>query len=112
MLICPFCTQESPADSRFCIHCGKPVREASASPTGQMNLRVLYGMVTILIVALVVPPWETPPGQPPAFLGFHFVLDPPDAGGETGVISRMLLTIELFTIAVGGIYFSWLLREK
>ena len=69
-------------------------------------------MAGILILALIVPPWETPPGQPPVFLGFHFVLSPPPAGTEPGVISRLLLTIELVTIAVAGLYFSWLFRKR
>ena len=81
-----------------------------------MNLPILYGMVAGLIAAVLFPPWETPPGQPPAFLGFHFILTPPASGGmaqgDAGVISRLLLTIELVTIAVAGLYFAWLFRKK
>ncbi|WP_447987644.1 hypothetical protein [Nitrospira sp. Nam74] len=81
-----------------------------------MNLPILYGMVAGLIAAILFPPWETAPGQPPAFLGFHFILAP--SGGEgvvqedAGVISRLLLTIELVTIAVAGLYFAWLFRKR
>jgi len=77
-----------------------------------MNVATLYAMVVALIVALLLPPWETPPGQPPAFLGFHFFLHPPEAGRDSGIISRLLLTIELVTIAVAGFYFSWLFRKR
>lgn len=79
-----------------------------------MNLPILYGMVASLILALLFPPWETPPGLPPAFLGFHFFWDPPASseGGATAVVSRLLLTIELVTIAVAGLYFSWLFRDR
>lgn len=79
-----------------------------------MNLPVLYAMVALLILAGLFPPWETPPGQAPEFLGFHFILHQPGSGtggGADGVVSRLLLTIELVTIAVGGLYFSWLLRK-
>ena len=81
-----------------------------------MNMTALYVMVAALILAVLFPPWETPPGRTPEFLGFHFILNPPAfaAGGRDGpgVISRLLLTIELVTIAVAGFYFSWLLRKK
>jgi hypothetical protein len=78
-----------------------------------MSLPALYFMVTGLVLALLFPPWETPPGQPPEFLGFHFILSPPDSGtAGSGVVSHLLLTIELVTIAVAGLYFSWLLRKK
>lgn len=76
----------------------------------------LYAMVAGLILALLVPPWETPPGQPPEFLGFHFILNPPedDTGiaAQGGVVSRFLLTIELVTIATAGIFTSWLFRAR
>ena len=81
-----------------------------------MNLPLLYTMVAGLLIALLFPPWETAPGQPPEFLGFHFILNPPANDGGTqqdaGVISRLLLTIELVTIAVAGMYFAWLFRRK
>ena len=118
---CPSCGHTEPDLSRFCIRCGTPLRAeaAGAHPTGtdqrareELNLSILYVMVVGLILALLVPPWETPPRQPPAFLGFHFFLSPPAAGADSGIISRLLLTIELVTIAVAGLYFSWLFRKK
>jgi hypothetical protein len=118
---CPSCGHAEPEISRFCTRCGTALREGAASsrPTDEgdhakeeLNLPILYLMIGGLILALIVPPWETPPTQPPAFLGFHFVLDPPSAGTETGVISRLLLTIEVVTIAVAGLYFSWLFRRR
>jgi len=84
---------------------GKPTRE-------ELNLPILYVMIGFLILAVIVPPWETPPGQPPAFLGFHLLVSPPAVGAEVGVISRLLMTIELTTIAVAGLYFSWLFRKR
>lgn len=119
-MICPACAKPLPDHSRFCIQCGKPVtplHKATWQPkTDDMNLPILYGMVAGLIAAVLFPPWETPPGQPPAFLGFHFILTPPASGGmaqgDAGVISRLLLTIELVTIAVAGLYFAWLFRKK
>lgn len=77
-------------------------------------MTILYVMVGFLLLATVFPPWETPPGHPPEFLGFHFVLSPPpfDSGETTGIISRFLWTIELVTIAIAGFYFSWLFRKQ
>jgi hypothetical protein len=66
-------------------------------------------MVVLLILALVFPPWETSPSQEPEFLGMHFVLAPP---APEAVISRMLLTIELVTIAIAGMYGAFLFRKK
>jgi len=84
--------------------------ELRASET--MNLPILYAMVAALILAALIPPWETPPTQTPVFLGFHWLWQPPDAGaGEPAIVSRLLLTIELVTIAVAGLYFSWLFRR-
>jgi hypothetical protein len=77
-----------------------------------MNMPALYTMVVLILLALLFPPWETPAGQSPEFLGVHFVLTPPETpSGGQGVVSRLLLTIELVTIVVGGIYFSWLFRK-
>ena len=76
----------------------------------------LYWMVALLILAVLFPPWETPPERPPEFLGFHFILSPPNTdvnGGEQhGIISRLLLTVELTTITIGGLYLSWILRKN
>ena len=80
-----------------------------------MNLPVLYAMALLLVLAVLFPPWETPPGTPPEFLGFHFVLNAPalpSGGSGTAVISRILLTVEVVTLAVGGLYFAWLFRKK
>jgi hypothetical protein len=78
----------------------------------EMNVSILYGMVAVLVLVLILPPWETPAGRTPEFLGFHFFLSPPDSGSGTGVVSRMLLTVEVVTVAVAGLYFSWLFRRK
>jgi hypothetical protein len=74
-----------------------------------MNLPALYVTVVVLVVALLFPPWETPPGEPPEFLGFHLYWSPPR---PDAVVSRLVLTIELTTIAMAGLYASWLLRNK
>jgi hypothetical protein len=115
---CADCDQELPPDSRFCIGCGRPLF-ASAGPSPderqpeEMNMTALYVMVACLGLAGLVPPWETPPGASPEFLGFHFFLSPPEVpGAGTGIISRGLLTIELMTIATAGFYISWLLRSR
>lgn len=71
-------------------------------------MTVLYVMVGVIILAVLFPPWEAPPSDPPAFLGFHPFWMPPTA---TAVISRMLLTIETMTTAIGGLYASWLFRR-
>jgi hypothetical protein len=72
-----------------------------------LNLQVLYGMVAILALALLFPPWETPPTQSPEFLGLHFILAPPT---PDAVVSRLLMTIELVTIAIAGLYGAFLFR--
>ena len=66
-------------------------------------------MVAALILALLFPPWEMTVEQTPEFLGMHFILSPPlpDA-----VVSRMLLTIELVTITIAGLYAAFLFRKK
>jgi len=116
MKICSQCQQAQPEINRFCTQCGhsfdmgrseKPVSEADEP--AQLNIHILYGMVVMLIVALVVPPWETPPEQAPEFLGMHFILSPPV---PEAVVSRMLLTIELVTIAIAGMYGAFLFRKK
>ena len=117
MMRCQSCGHELVEGTRFCTHCGTPVgRSAPADrETEEMNLPVLYGMAVLLILAVLFPPWENPPGTPPRFLGFHFVLDAPasESGGPAaGVISRLLVTVEVVTVAVAGLYFSWLFRKK
>ena len=66
-------------------------------------------MVGMLLVAVLFPPWETPPSQMPEFLGLHFILSPPTSDA---VVSRMLLTIEVVTITIAGLYLSFLLRTR
>jgi hypothetical protein len=39
----------------------------------------------------------------------HFILSPPT---PEAVVSRMLLTIELVTIAIAGMYGAFLFRQK
>ncbi|MGH7254275.1 MAG: zinc-ribbon domain-containing protein [Nitrospirales bacterium] len=119
MKICPACKHQLPEISRFCTQCGtaldalsphRPARHEADEPTRpqeEMNVRVLYLMVALLVLALLVPPWETPPEEPPAFLGFSFILSPPAPEAR---VSRILLTIEVFTITVAGLYFAWLWR--
>jgi len=116
MQTCSSCRQAQPEINRFCTYCGRNLEsgqsEAPASGTNapaQLNIHVLYGMVALLILALLVPPWETPPEQPPEFLGMHGILSPPV---PEAVVSRMLLTIELVTIAIAGMYGAFLFRKK
>lgn len=116
MQICAGCRQPQPEINRFCSHCGRHLDvgrgERPASEPGapaQLNIHVLYGMVGMLILALLIPPWETPPEQQPEFLGMHFFLSPPV---PDAVVSRMLLTIELVTIAIAGMYGAFLFRKK
>ena len=106
---CPSCSYRLPTNSRFCPKCGTRVdAQVKESPGAEsLNLRILYIMVGLLILGVLFPPWETPPGDPPAFLGFHFILSPPISGA---IVSRMLQTIQLVTIAVAGLYLSWLFR--
>ena len=83
--------------------------EALGLKSEDLNINVLYAMVGVLILALVFPPWETPPSHAPEFLGLHFIHQPPQ---PDAMISRLLLTIELTTIAIAGLYLSFLLRSK
>jgi predicted nucleic acid-binding Zn ribbon protein len=108
---CLSCSSPIPAHGRFCPQCGKSVDSPNqeSRPSESLNIRILYMMVALLILALLFPPWETPPGDPPEFLGFHFILSPPS---QVAVVSRILQTIQLVTIAVGGMYFSWLFRSR
>ncbi len=118
MQTCPLCDRSQAEINRFCIHCGRRLdgnaeRTASfgpgATPPDQLNLSILYGMVVVLVLALLFPPWETPPSQTPEFLGLHFILSPPT---PEAVVSRMLVTIELVTIAIAGMYGAFLFRKK
>ena len=120
MQICPTCRQSLPEINRFCTQCGQRLAGAAphASPQPppalpatqeQLNLNVLYGMVGTLILAVLFPPWETPPTQPPEFLGLHFMMSPP---APDAIVSRMLLTIELTTITIGGLYGAFFFRKR
>jgi hypothetical protein len=118
MQTCLSCQRSQPKINRFCTQCGRQLYgsggDASASRRDaeapeQMNITVLYGMVAALILAVLFPPWETPPDQQPEFLGLSFILSPPTA---EAVVSRMLLTIELVTIAIAGFYGAFLFRRK
>lgn len=108
MKSCPACKRQLPEVSRYCIQCGQRLNGPSDA-RGDLNVRVLYGMAAILVLALLFPPWETPPTQQPEFLGMHFILDPP---APDAVVSRLLLTIELVTIAIAGLYGSFLFRKR
>lgn len=119
MQVCPACSRSQPEINRFCIQCGRRLDgrtdnpSKSSSPNGsapeQLNISVLYGMVGVLTLAVLFPPWETPPTQTPEFLGMYFILSPP---APEAVVSRMLLTIELVTIAIAGMYGAFLFRKK
>ncbi len=119
MQVCPACSRSQPEINRFCTQCGRRLdgrsdsspdsRHPTTSAPDQLNLTVLYGMVVLLILAVLFPPWETPPTQTPEFLGMYFILSPPT---PDAVVSRMLLTIELVTIAIAGMYGAFLLRKK
>lgn len=113
---CPNCRRELPEIYRFCTQCGTPldgsVLPSSAKPalsSEVLNLHVLYGMVAVIVLALLFPPWETPPTQAPEFLGLHFILTPPT---PDAVVSRLLMTIELVTIAIAGLYGAFLFRQR
>ncbi len=118
MQTCPACRRSLPEINRFCTYCGQRLgdrpavgdRPPSRSPAPeQLNLNVLYGMVAVLVLAIVFPPWETPPNQTPEFLGMHFILSPPT---PDAIVSRMLLTIELVTLTIAGLYGAFLFRKK
>ena len=116
MKTCPSCQRQQADLNRYCIGCGRQFEgRPQTSPTQAettpeaLNLQVLYGMVAVLILAVLFPPWETPPSQPPDFLGMHFILSPPT---PDAVVSRLLLTIELVTVAIAGLYASFLFRKR
>ncbi len=115
---CPSCGRALPEINRYCTNCGAalgfhvtpaPAPKKDQPAPEQLNLYILYGMVTVLVVSILIPPWESPPSQPAAFLGFHFILSPPQ---PDAIVSRMLLTIELTTTAIAGLYLSFLFRTR
>jgi len=113
---CPNCRRELPEIYRYCTQCGTPL-DGSAPPSNAkprltretLNLQVLYGMVAVLALALLFPPWETPPTQTPEFLGLHFILAPPT---PDAIVSRLLMTVELVTIAIAGLYGAFLFKNR
>jgi predicted nucleic acid-binding Zn ribbon protein len=108
MNVCQLCGRAISSDAQFCSNCGsESLNEKSDGES--LNLHILYGMVGLLILALLCPPWESAPGQSPEYLGMHFILSPPE---PDAVVSRILQTIELVTIAVGGMYGAWFFRGK
>jgi hypothetical protein len=122
MKTCPSCHRELPELYRYCTQCGQrldayqvpeppdpPSPDPPVDQAGALNLNVLYGMVAALVLALLFPPWEASPSQSPEFLGLHFILTPP---GPEAVVSRLLLTIELVTISIAGLYGSFLFRNR
>jgi hypothetical protein len=122
MRTCPSCRRELPELYRYCTACGQrldaysfdepspqPVALERSDVSDALNLKVLYGMVAALVLAVVFPPWETPPSEAPEFLGMRFILDPPT---PEAVVSRLLLTIELVTISIAGLYGAFLFRRK
>ena len=108
---CPSCGFDMDSKGRFCPKCGSrfPPQSKGEQQEESLNIRVLYVMVGLLILAVLFPPWQTPPGESLEFLGFHFILSPPRPGAER---SPVLQTVQLFTIAVAGLYFSWMLRSR
>ena len=109
---CPVCSTSLPGKVRFCTKCGKrflndPLYKEREKET--LNLRILYIMVMLLVLGMLFPPWETAPRETLAYLGMHFIASPPEPGA---VVSRLLQTVELVTIAIGGMYLSWLFRER
>jgi hypothetical protein len=115
MKSCPSCRQELPEIYRYCTQCGSPL-DGSARPANRpfgdpegLNLQILYAMVAFLVLAMLFPPWETPADQPPEFLGLHFILAPPT---PDAVVSRLVITVELVTVAIAGLYGAFLFRRK
>ncbi len=117
MKTCITCGHALADEDRYCTQCGRPQLPESSTPQSpaggpameEMNITALYAMAVALVLALLFPPWQTPPGATPEFLGFHFCLSPPE---PDAVVSRLVMTIELTTIGIAGLYLSWLLRTK
>lgn len=116
MKTCPSCQRQQQDLNRYCIGCGRQLDSAGVPSPAQagttpeaLNLQILYGMVAMLVFAILFPPWETPPSQSPEFLGMQFILTPPTSDA---VVSRFLLTIELVTIAIAGLYGAFLFRKR
>lgn len=76
---CPSCGHDLPEINRFCTQCGRaldgsPPQAALRPGTGkekeQLNINILYGMVGLLLVALVFPPGRALPRSRPPFSVF------------------------------------------
>ncbi|WP_447969970.1 zinc ribbon domain-containing protein [Nitrospira sp. M1] len=108
---CSSCGLGISSGARHCMKCGTQVeaQQQHARAGESLNIRILYIMVGLLVLAVLFPPWEAAPEESPQFLGMAFILSPPREGA---IVSRMLQTIQLVTIAVGGMYASWLFRSK
>src|SRR5215831_433394 len=68
MKTCASCQREQADLNRYCIGCGRqfdrvpPTSPKQEDPTPEaLNLQILYVMVGVLILAVLFPPWETPP---------------------------------------------------
>ncbi|WP_173048664.1 hypothetical protein [Nitrospira sp. KM1] len=122
MKICPSCRADLPELYRYCTRCGQRLESyvdepsATVSPVSPeakktpepLNLQALYLMVAALGLAVLFPPWEAPSSQTPEFLGLRFILDPPT---PDAIVSRLLITIEVVTIAIAGLYGAFLFRR-
>ncbi len=108
---CSSCGYGLTLKGRFCPKCGNRTdRKSEEEPKQEtLNLRILYIMVGSLILSVLFPPWQTAPDHALEFLGFHFIFSPPAEGAER---SPALQTIQLFAIAVAGLYFSWVYRGE
>ena len=110
--MCRACRQAVPSAARFCPDCGKPVlQEPRETERAReiLNLRILYVMVGAAIPTAETAPPQSTPGDPPAYLGMHFILSPPQ---PEAVVSRVLQTVELVTLAIAGMYLAWWFRDK
>lgn len=67
MQVCPICGRSQPEVNRFCVQCGRRFDDRADGPSafrparsapGQLNIAVLYGMVVVLILAVLFPPWR------------------------------------------------------
>ena len=85
-----------------------PPRPPKTSGPGQLKVEMLYGMVAMLSLAIIFPPGKPRrPGSGIPRPAFHLHAPPPDA-----IVSRLLLTIELVTIAIAGLYWIVPLPEE
>ena len=111
MNACQSCGRAISSDVQVCSNCTQRNQDSfgKRSEDESLNLQILYGMVGLLVLVFLFPPWVTAPGPTQEYLGMHFILSPPD---PDAVVSRILQTIELVTIAVGGMYGAWFFRGR